>query len=79
MGRSESQMDITDISTPRPKKQRWTSLEISLSVLVLLLTIIAVTMIALYATYDDGICKSSDCIKSGKKMVFKFNSFTSNV
>uniref|UniRef100_A0A8C0RJT6 Neprilysin n=1 Tax=Canis lupus familiaris TaxID=9615 RepID=A0A8C0RJT6_CANLF len=52
MGRSESQMDITDISTPRPKKQRWTSLEISLSVLVLLLTIIAVTMIALYATYD---------------------------
>uniref|UniRef100_A0A452RGZ7 Neprilysin n=1 Tax=Ursus americanus TaxID=9643 RepID=A0A452RGZ7_URSAM len=52
MGRSESQMDITDSSTPRPKKQRWTPLEISLSVLVLLLTIIAVTMIALYATYD---------------------------
>lgn len=53
MGRSESQMDITDINTPKPKKkQRWTSLEINLSVLVLLLTIIAVTMIALYATYD---------------------------
>ncbi|KAI4548035.1 hypothetical protein MG293_000365 [Ovis ammon polii] len=53
MGRSESQMDITDINTPKPKKkQRWTPLEISLSVLVLLLTIIAVTMIALYATYD---------------------------
>uniref|UniRef100_A0A2K5JHT4 Membrane metalloendopeptidase n=1 Tax=Colobus angolensis palliatus TaxID=336983 RepID=A0A2K5JHT4_COLAP len=66
MGRSESQMDITDINTPKPKKkQRWTPLEISLSVLVLLLTIIAVTMIVLYATYDDGICKSSDCIKSG--------------
>ncbi|XP_027398940.1 neprilysin isoform X3 [Bos indicus x Bos taurus] len=65
MGRSESQMDITDINTPKPKKkQRWTPLEISLSVLVLLLTIIAVTMIALYATYDDGICKSSECIKS---------------
>uniref|UniRef100_A0A2K6S7H8 Membrane metalloendopeptidase n=1 Tax=Saimiri boliviensis boliviensis TaxID=39432 RepID=A0A2K6S7H8_SAIBB len=49
MGRSESQMDITDINTPKPKKkQRWTPLEISLSVLVLLLTIIAVTMIALY-------------------------------
>nr|AEE80505.1 neprilysin-410 short isoform [Canis lupus familiaris] len=69
MGRSESQMDITDISTPRPKKQRWTSLEISLSVLVLLLTIIAVTMIALYATYDDGICKSSDCIKSAARLI----------
>ncbi|VTJ91765.1 Hypothetical predicted protein, partial [Marmota monax] len=52
MGRSESQMDITDINTPKPKKPRWTPLEISLSVLVLLLTIIAVTMIALYATYD---------------------------
>ncbi|XP_030879641.1 neprilysin [Leptonychotes weddellii] len=69
MGRSESQMDITDISTPRPKKQRWTPLEISLSVLVLLLTIIAVTMIALYATYDDGICKSSDCIKSAARLI----------
>lgn len=53
MGKSESQMDITDINTPKPKKkQRWTPLEISLSVLVLLLTIITVTMIALYATYD---------------------------
>uniref|UniRef100_H0VBC2 Neprilysin n=1 Tax=Cavia porcellus TaxID=10141 RepID=H0VBC2_CAVPO len=70
MGRSESQMDITDINTPKPKKkQRWTPLEISLSVLVLLLTIIAVTMIALYATYDDGICKSSDCIKSAARLI----------
>ncbi|XP_004704190.1 neprilysin [Echinops telfairi] len=70
MGRSESQMDITDINTPKPKKkQRWTSLEISLSVLVLLLAVIAVTMIALYATYDDGICKSSGCIKSAARMI----------
>nr|KAF6379407.1 membrane metalloendopeptidase [Myotis myotis] len=70
MGRSESQMDITDINTPKPKKkQRWTSLEINLSVLVLLLTIIAVTMIALYATYDDGICKTSDCIKSAARLI----------
>ncbi|KAM9089092.1 neprilysin isoform 2-T5 [Megaptera novaeangliae] len=70
MGRSESQMDITDINTPKPKKkQRWTPLEMSLSVLVLLLTVIAVTMIALYATYDDGICKSSDCIKSAARLI----------
>ncbi|GAB1290765.1 Neprilysin [Apodemus speciosus] len=63
-------MDITDINAPKPKKkQRWTPLEISLSVLVLLLTIIAVTMIALYATYDDGICKSSDCIKSAARLI----------
>lgn len=69
MGRSESQMDITDVTAPKPKKPRWSPLEISLSVLVLLLTIIAVTMIALYATYDDGICKSSDCIKSAARLI----------
>ncbi|XP_014705040.1 neprilysin isoform X2 [Equus asinus] len=70
MGRSESQMDITDINTPKPKKQqRWTPLEVSLSVLVVLLTVIAVTTIALYATYDDGICKSSDCIKSAARLI----------
>ncbi|ELK36854.1 Neprilysin [Myotis davidii] len=69
MGRSESQMDITDINTPKPKKkQRWTSLEIYLSVLVLLLTIIAVTMIALYATYDDVLQEpKSDDIEAVQK------------
>ncbi|KAI2532081.1 membrane metalloendopeptidase [Homo sapiens] len=77
MGKSESQMDITDINTPKPKKkQRWTPLEISLSVLVLLLTIIAVTMIALYATYDDGICKSSDCIKSAARLIQNMDATT---
>ncbi|XP_043850821.1 neprilysin [Dromiciops gliroides] len=70
MGRSESQMDITEISSPKPnKKQRWTSLELSLSVLVLLLTIIGVTMIVLYATHDDGICKSADCVKSAARLI----------
>lgn len=69
MGRSESQMDITDMSPPKPRNQRWTPLEISLTVLVLLLSIIAITMIALYATYDDGICKSSDCIKSAARLI----------
>lgn len=48
-------MDITDMSPPKPRTQRWTPLEISLTVLVLLLSIIAITMIALYATYD-GEC-----------------------
>ncbi|XP_036610533.1 neprilysin [Trichosurus vulpecula] len=70
MGRSESQMDITEISSPKPKaKQRWTALELSLSVLVLLLTIIAITMIVLYATHDDGICKSADCIKTAARLI----------
>uniref|UniRef100_A0A7N4V133 Neprilysin n=1 Tax=Sarcophilus harrisii TaxID=9305 RepID=A0A7N4V133_SARHA len=69
MGRSESQMDITEISIPKPKAKRWSGLELTLSVLVLLLTIIAVTMIVLYATYDDGICKSADCIKSAARLI----------
>ncbi|XP_051839020.1 neprilysin [Antechinus flavipes] len=69
MGRSESQMDITEINSPKPKAKRWSALELSLSVLVLLLTIIAVTMIILYATYDDGICKSADCIKSAARLI----------
>lgn len=62
-------MDITEISIPKPKAKRWSGLELTLSVLVLLLTIIAVTMIVLYATYDDGICKSADCIKSAARLI----------
>lgn len=62
------------MSPPKPRKQRWTPLEISLSVLVLLLTVIAITMIALYATYDDGICKSSDCIKSAARLIQNMDS-----
>lgn len=52
MGKSESQMDITEMNTQKTKeKSRWSFLEIGLSVVVILLTIIAVTMIVLYATY----------------------------
>ncbi|XP_043348443.1 neprilysin isoform X1 [Dermochelys coriacea] len=70
MGKSESQMDITEMNTPKPKKKlRWSALEIGLIVVVILLTIISITMIALYATYDDGVCKSSDCIKSAARII----------
>ncbi|XP_065267005.1 neprilysin [Emys orbicularis] len=70
MGKSESQMDITEMNTPKPKKKlRWSALEIGLVVVVILLTIISITMIALYATYDDGVCKSSDCIKSAARII----------
>ncbi|NWZ54575.1 NEP protein, partial [Haliaeetus albicilla] len=65
MGKSESQMDITEMNAPKPKKKlRWSGLEIGLAVVVILLAIVAITMIVLYATYDDGVCKTSDCIKS---------------
>lgn len=56
MGKSESQMDITEMNTPKPKKRRgWSGLEVGLAVVVVLLAIVAITMIALYATYD-GEC-----------------------
>ena len=81
MGRSESQMDITDNNTPKPKKkQRWTPLEISLSVLVLLLAIIAVTMIALYANYDGEFlprCRTSKC--RGERNLHLMRSPSANV
>uniref|UniRef100_A0A8C5ILJ6 Neprilysin n=1 Tax=Junco hyemalis TaxID=40217 RepID=A0A8C5ILJ6_JUNHY len=70
MGKSESQMDITEMNTPKPKKKLgWSGLEIGLAVVVLLLAIVAVTMIVLYATYDDGICKTPDCIKSAARIL----------
>ncbi|OXB63145.1 hypothetical protein ASZ78_000377 [Callipepla squamata] len=53
MGKSESQMDITEMNTPKPKKKlRCSGLEIALTVVVVLLAIVAITMIVLYATYD---------------------------
>lgn len=53
MAKSESQMDITEMNSPKPKRKlRWSPLEIGLAVVVLLLAIVAITMIILYATYD---------------------------
>ncbi|XP_070609574.1 neprilysin [Erythrolamprus reginae] len=70
MAKSESQMDITEMNSPKPKKKLgWSPLEIGLAAVVLLLAIVAITMIILYATYDDGICKTSDCIKSAARII----------
>ncbi|XP_053165576.1 neprilysin [Hemicordylus capensis] len=70
MGKSESQMDITEMNSPKQKKKlRCSALEIGLAVVVILLAIVAITMIILYATYDDHVCKSSDCIKSAARII----------
>ncbi|KAG8136064.1 hypothetical protein E2320_009052 [Naja naja] len=70
MAKSESQMDITEMNSPKPKRKlRWSPLEIGLAAVVLLLAVVAITMIILYATYDDGICKTSDCIKSAARII----------
>ncbi|NXF48605.1 NEP protein, partial [Oceanites oceanicus] len=67
MGKSESQMDITEMNTPKPKKKlRWSGLEIGLAVVVILLTIVAITMIVLYATYDDSLCLDLSCITAAR-------------
>uniref|UniRef100_A0A803VN57 Uncharacterized protein n=1 Tax=Ficedula albicollis TaxID=59894 RepID=A0A803VN57_FICAL len=53
MGKSESQMDITEMNAPKPKKKPgWSGLEVGLAVVVVLLSIVAIAMITLYATYD---------------------------
>ncbi|XP_074954739.1 neprilysin [Phalacrocorax aristotelis] len=70
MGKSESQMDITEMNTPKPKKKlRWSRLEIGLAVVALLLAIVAIVMIILYVRYDDGVCKTSECIKSAARIL----------
>ncbi|XP_015745061.1 neprilysin [Python bivittatus] len=70
MAKSESQMDITEMNSPKQKRKlRWSALEIGLAVVVLLLAIVAITMIILYATYDDGICKTPECIKSAAQII----------
>ncbi|NWS59193.1 NEP protein, partial [Chunga burmeisteri] len=67
MGKSESQMDITEMNTPKPKKKlRWSGLEIGLAVVVILLAIVAITMIVLYATYDDSLCLDLPCITAAR-------------
>ncbi|KAF1539163.1 Neprilysin, partial [Eudyptes schlegeli] len=67
MGKSESQMDITEMNTPKPKKKlRWSGLEIGLAVVVILLAIVAITMIVLYATYDDSLCLDLSCITAAQ-------------
>ncbi|XP_062988136.1 neprilysin [Elgaria multicarinata webbii] len=70
MGKSESQMDITEMNSPKQKKKlRWSALEIGLAVVAILLAIVAITMIILYATYDDGVCKTSECIQSASRII----------
>ncbi|NWX36436.1 NEP protein, partial [Notiomystis cincta] len=68
MGKSESQMDITEMNTPKPKKKLgWSGLEVGLAVVVVLLAIVAITMIALYATYDGDLFVS--CVRAAARML----------
>ncbi|XP_064418278.1 neprilysin isoform X2 [Latimeria chalumnae] len=68
MGKSESQQNMVG-ENPSQSKKRWSSLEIGLSVLVILLLIVVIALIAVYATKDDGICKTSDCVQSASRII----------
>uniref|UniRef100_A0A8C1IVQ2 Membrane metallo-endopeptidase-like 1 n=1 Tax=Cyprinus carpio TaxID=7962 RepID=A0A8C1IVQ2_CYPCA len=54
MGKSESQMDIMEKST-KPRKHRWTVVEIGLSVIVLLMSCALAGLIVLYTSADRNI------------------------
>ncbi|NXL74762.1 NEP protein, partial [Leptocoma aspasia] len=71
MGKSESQMDITEMNTPKPKKKLgWSGLEVGLAVVVVLLAIVAITMIALYATYDVHCCVAEClCVRAAARIL----------
>ncbi|XP_077204749.1 neprilysin [Paroedura picta] len=70
MGKSESQMDITEMNSPKQKKKtRWSATEIGLVVVVILLAIVGITMIILYATRTDSVCVSSDCVQSAARIL----------
>ncbi|XP_060098351.1 neprilysin [Heteronotia binoei] len=70
MGKSESQMDITEMNSPKQKKKpRWSAMEIGLVVVVILLAIVGITMIILYATRSDAVCVSSDCVTSAARIL----------
>lgn len=66
MGKSESQMDIMEKST-KPRKHRWTVVEIGLSVIVLLMSCALAGLIVLYTSALRGGNASHSCAKHSKQ------------
>uniref|UniRef100_A0A8C2IHK4 Membrane metallo-endopeptidase-like 1 n=1 Tax=Cyprinus carpio TaxID=7962 RepID=A0A8C2IHK4_CYPCA len=68
MGKSESQMDIMEKST-KPRKHRWTVVEIGLSVTVLLLSCALAGLIVLYTSADRNICTTPQCVTAAARLL----------
>uniref|UniRef100_A0A8C1SHC8 Membrane metallo-endopeptidase-like 1 n=1 Tax=Cyprinus carpio TaxID=7962 RepID=A0A8C1SHC8_CYPCA len=68
MGKSESQMDIMEKST-KPRKHRWTVVEIGLSVIVLLLSCALAGLIVLYTSADRNICTTPQCVTAAARLL----------
>ncbi|XP_062901381.1 neprilysin-like [Mobula hypostoma] len=71
MGKSDSQMDMVDVNAEKSRRslKSWSSLEIGLTVIVILLFIVVVSLIALYATRKDETCTTPDCVKSAGRLI----------
>ncbi|GCB80288.1 hypothetical protein scyTo_0017132 [Scyliorhinus torazame] len=71
MGKSESQMDIVERNPPKSKKscKSWTSLEIGLTTIVVLLLIVLIALIALYATRKDKTCTTPSCVGAAARII----------
>uniref|UniRef100_A0A9J7Z1K2 Membrane metallo-endopeptidase-like 1 n=1 Tax=Cyprinus carpio carpio TaxID=630221 RepID=A0A9J7Z1K2_CYPCA len=68
MGKSESQMDIMEKST-KPRKHRWTVVEIGLSVIVLLMSCALAGLIVLYTSADRNICTTPQCVTAAARLL----------
>uniref|UniRef100_A0A7N8WYF4 Membrane metallo-endopeptidase-like 1 n=1 Tax=Mastacembelus armatus TaxID=205130 RepID=A0A7N8WYF4_9TELE len=76
MGKSESQMDIMEKSS-KPGKRRWTVAEISLSVLLLLVSCALAGLVVLYTSVVKGnssvslnnVCTTADCVTAAARLL----------
>uniref|UniRef100_A0A8C2CTD7 Neprilysin n=1 Tax=Cyprinus carpio TaxID=7962 RepID=A0A8C2CTD7_CYPCA len=64
----EGQQTMADNNTQK-KKPHWTSLEIGLLTIVLLLFVIIVALIFLFITQSDGVCITADCTQSASRLI----------
>ncbi|XP_059848311.1 neprilysin-like isoform X1 [Hypanus sabinus] len=75
MGKSDSQMDMIDVNPEKSKRswKSWSSLEIGLTAIVVLLFIVVVSLIALYATRKDETCTTSECVTTAGQLIEKLD------
>uniref|UniRef100_A0AAR2K180 Membrane metallo-endopeptidase-like 1 n=1 Tax=Pygocentrus nattereri TaxID=42514 RepID=A0AAR2K180_PYGNA len=70
MGKSESQMDIME-KTTKPRKHRWTVMEIGLSIMLLLMSCALAGLVVLYASALKGsnVCTTPDCVTAAARLL----------
>ncbi|XP_060708153.1 membrane metallo-endopeptidase-like 1 [Hemiscyllium ocellatum] len=84
MGKTESQMDIVEKSTKSAKKS-WNFVEITLTVLLLIMTCAVVALVVLYTSHRgkqfssnlDNVCMTSDCVAAAARIIQNMDSSVS--